>query len=270
MIATFTLPPASSKRLIAMGVAKMTIVREAIEKGRIIIAGGTTNGFVAEALSDLKIEEKAHYTAGIITDARTCVSDQEMRISPLCLDKGQPVEVPWEEFLQGFGKGDVFIKGANALDHKGRTGVLLGSPTGGTVGAALGILASRGSHLVVPVGHEKMIPSCAVAVKSLGIFKVDQSLGMRAGFIMLPFGEVITEIQALEQLYDIEANVVAAGGVGGSEGSVVMAVEGKKTVVEEVLSLVKKLHREKPVTGSRQKCKGCGVPCNYSIPTPRK
>ncbi|MGE5404652.1 MAG: hypothetical protein ACM3PP_06910, partial [Candidatus Saccharibacteria bacterium] len=205
MIATFVLPPASAKRLIAMGVARMNIVKEALADGRIIVAGGTTNGFVAEAITDLKIEEKARYTAGIICDGRTCISDQDLRIAPLCLDKGQPVDIPWEEFLQGFSKGDVFIKGANALDHKGRAGVLLGSPTGGTIGAALGVLAARGCHLVVPVGHEKLIPSCTAAANILGTMKVDHSLGMRTGFIMLPFGEVVTEIQALEKLFEVEA-----------------------------------------------------------------
>jgi hypothetical protein len=47
-IMTFT--PAESKRLIAKAVVAMKPVRRALEKGRVIVASGTTNAYIAEEI----------------------------------------------------------------------------------------------------------------------------------------------------------------------------------------------------------------------------
>lgn len=263
MRASFALHPAAAKRIIARGVVNLPEVRNALQNGRIIIGAGTTNAFIVEELTGQRIEEKTRYAAGIICDHRLCLSEPRQRINPVCLYKGQPVEAFWEDFLKEFGPDDVFIKGANAIDAFGRAGVLLGSPLGGTVGAILGILASRGSKLIIPVGHEKMIPSCAEASEMMGIGRLDYSLGMKTGFMELPFGLVFTEVDALELLYGVRAVVVAAGGVGGSEGSVVVAIEGTDESVKTALNEVKKALKEKPIKGGRLACKDCPSPCYF-------
>lgn len=67
MKALFTLTSSESKRLIAKGVKAMPGVQRALKEGTIIVAGGTTNAFVAEELLGIEIEDKTGYTMGIVT-----------------------------------------------------------------------------------------------------------------------------------------------------------------------------------------------------------
>ncbi|HAA90060.1 MAG: Uncharacterized protein XD63_0988 [Thermoanaerobacterales bacterium 50_218] len=246
--AIFTLTPAEGKRLIAKGVRHLPEVGKAFRQGKIIIAGGTTNAYVAEELLGIEVS-KVRYTAGIITKGETGVTPRESRIKPFVIVKGEVVDENWEDVLDDFGPDDVFIKGANAVDATGMAGVLVAHPQGGTIGRALGVLAARGSHLVVPVGLEKMIPSVSLAARNCGIMRFQHSLGMPVGLIPLVQGKVVTELVALEILASVEAVALGAGGVGGSEGSVVIAVSGDADDVERVFNLVKEIKGEPPVQG---------------------
>ncbi|NPV29578.1 MAG: hypothetical protein HPY58_07975 [Firmicutes bacterium] len=258
--ALFALTPAEGKRLIAKGVRRLPEVARALREGKIIIAGGTTNAFVAEEILGRKIP-KERYTAGIITGGMTCVTPPEMRIPPLVLIKGEVSEASWEDVLEDFGPGDVFIKGANAVDATGMAGVLVSHPAGGTIGKALGVLAARGSHLIVPVGLEKMIPSVALAARSCGTMLFHYSLGSPVGLVPLVQGKVVTELTALEILAPVEAVALGAGGVGGSEGAVVIAVSGEADNVERIFNLIKEIKGEPPVSGLKQECAKCFSPC---------
>ena len=50
MKAVFTLKSAASRRLIAKGLVQMPEVKEAWEKAYVLLAGGTTNAYVAQEL----------------------------------------------------------------------------------------------------------------------------------------------------------------------------------------------------------------------------
>ncbi|MGE5398187.1 MAG: hypothetical protein ACM3MK_11730 [Chitinophagales bacterium] len=263
MLATFALRPSSAKRLIARGISQMPEVVRAMSEGRIIITGGTTNGFVAEELG-IEIHEKGAFTAGVVTDGLPCMTDAEkMETFPICLDKGKAVNTPWLEFLAGFNKNDVFIKGANAIDPDGNAGILLGNPLGGTIGASIGMLTALGCHLIVPVGYEKLIPSCKKAAETMGLLLVDKSLGMRMGFMQLSTAQVVTEVEALQTLCGVQATVVGAGGIGGMEGATVLAVQGDESKVEQAMRLARTLMKEKPLKSFRRSCKGCPLPCSF-------
>lgn len=261
--ALFVLTPAESKRLIARGVRRLPEVEHALEHGKIIIAGGTTNAFVAEEIAGSQIP-KERYTAGIITDGRLCVTPPDARIAPLVLVEGKVTDARWEDVLDDFGPDDVFIKGANAVDASGLAGVLVSSPTAGTIGRALGIVEGRGSHLVVPVGLEKMIPSVSDAAVSCGIRLFDYSLGSPVGLIPLVYGRIVTELVALDVLSGVDAVAIGAGGVGGSEGSVTIAVSGEEENVRSAFELIKMIKGEPPVAGLRQKCGECLNRCGYA------
>jgi hypothetical protein len=58
---------------------------------------------------------------------------------------------------------------------------------------------------------------------------------------------VITEVQALEVLAGVEATHVASGGIGGSEGSVVLVVEGADEQVQQAMHLVESIKGEPAV-----------------------
>ncbi len=212
--ALFALTPAESKRLIAKGVRRLPEVARALKEGKIIVAGGTTNAYVAEELTGRKFP-KERFAAGVVAEGRLCTTPAEDRLPPLVLVKGEVVEEDWEKVLHEFGPGDCFIKGANAIDATGMAGVFVAHPTGGTIGRALGIVAGRGSHLIVPVGLEKMIPSVSLAARSCGSRVFHHSFGIPVGLIPLPQAKVVTEVQALEILAPVTAVALGAGGIGG-------------------------------------------------------
>lgn len=267
MLATFSLSPAGAKRLIARGLINEPVFKEAFQHGRMIIGVGTTNSYIVEELGLVSIGDKTRFAAGIVSGGLPCVTDPATRLANMCLEQGKIVEVPWEEFVAGLERDDVFVKGANAFDTNGNAGVLVANPMGGTVGGSYGVIAARGCHLIIPVGHEKLIPSCATAARVMGINRVDSSLGQRCGLAILPvgMGRIYTEIDALRTLFGIEATVVAAGGVNGSEGSVMLAAEGPDRQVKAALTLARSLLKEKPLAIPKQKCQDCWASANCAF-----
>ncbi|MCK8817937.1 hypothetical protein MWH28_11270 [Natroniella sulfidigena] len=261
MLATFTLTVPESKRLIAKAVKELPEVKKALKSHKIIVAGGTTNGYVAEELTGKKLR-KEYYTAGTINQGLSCVTDPEQRVKPLTLEAGQAGEEDWLDLLDSFGSQDVFIKGANAFDDQGVAGVLAAHPEGGTVGFSLGTLVARGAQLIIPVGLEKRIDSVQRASKMVGIEQVDYSLGMKAGLIPISSGKIITELEALEVLTGVKAEQIAAGGVGGSTGAVTLAVEGSEEEVKETLALIKGLKGEPALKDNKRICNSCDDQCN--------
>lgn len=246
--AMVTLTSAESKRLIARGVAALPEVQLAREEGYIIIARGTTNAFVAEELLGVRLE-KVRYAAGIIFQGQSTVSPRERWLRPYVLHRGQPAEVMPEAALKEFGPHDVFIKGANAVDGEGNAGILVAGPEGGTIGAALPTLEARGSHLIMPVGLEKLVPSVLRAAPRCGVRRFKYSTGMPLGLVPVVTASVITEVQALHILAGVAVTHVASGGIGGSEGAVTLALEGDEAVVDRAWELLSSIKGEAPVAG---------------------
>ena len=279
MKAIFTLTPAESKRLIAKGVAVLDEVQVAMRSGMIIIGAGTTNAFVVEELTGEEID-KAAYTAGIITDGRQCVTAPEDRIAPIVLVDGKKSELSWEEAVEKMGKDDVFIKGGNAIDVDGVVGVQLADPNGGTIGKALPIIIARGAHLVSPVGLEKLIYRVGWTSRYAGIETFDLKLGMPVGMMPIAHGRPVTELEALEVLFDVFASHISSGGIDGSEGSVTLVIESfewckdgengenesknnEQNPVEIAFELIKSIKGEKPVGSLKRKCSACSARCDY-------
>ena len=260
--ALFTLTPAESKRLIAKAVAQTEEVQAALADGMIIIGAGTTNAFVLEELTG-KTVDKARYTAGIIAAGRQCVTAPEDRLDPVVLLKGKVSELGWEEASENMSAADVFIKGGNAIDVNKIVGVQMAHPLGGTIGKALPIIVARGAHLILPVGLEKFIPDVLLAANVAGSQTFDLSIGMRVGLMPVTYGQVMTEVDALEELAKVTATCISAGGIGGSEGSVTLVVEGQDVEVEKIFTLIKSIKGEQPVASLKQKCSQCGSPCDY-------
>jgi hypothetical protein len=146
-----------------------------------------------------------------------------------------------------FGPDDVFIKGANAVDPEGNVGIFTSGMKGGTIGMCWPIVTPRGSHLIIPVGLEKLVPSVIEAAKHSGIYHFKYSTGLPAKLTPVVTAEVITEIQAFAILAGVRAYHLGSGGVGGSEGAVVLALEGDEKRVERAFELVKSIKGEPPV-----------------------
>ncbi|NLJ67983.1 MAG: hypothetical protein GX341_01515 [Firmicutes bacterium] len=244
--ALISLTVSEGKRLIGKAVAALPQVQAARKQGKLIIATGITNAYVAEEVLQEPVE-KMRYTAGVITQGVFTATSSETRLTPVCFENGERSSRPWLDILQDFTGEDVFIKGANAVDPSGMAGVLVGAPNGGTIGSALGTLYARGSHLIIPVSREKLIPSVEAAVRQLGIHAFDDTMGMACGMIPVVGAAIITEVEALDILCGVEAVQVSGGGVGGSEGSVGLVVSGPKPKVAAAMELVRAIKGEPPI-----------------------
>jgi len=157
--------------------------------------------------------------------------------------KGVARYEPVRRALAEMGPGDIFVKGANALNYGlGVAGVLIGHPTGGTVGAALGTIIARRIHLLVPVGLEKEV-GWEITDASQRLVEEEGS-----GPSLWPLqGDIFTEIEALEWLFGVQAVPIAAGGVAGAEGAVWLACFGTPEQVEKVQALAEELAAEPPL-----------------------
>lgn len=261
--ALVSLTPAESRRLVAKAVAVLPEVRQALTDGIVCIGRGVTNAFVLEEITGSKIEPKSHYAAGIIMDGELSVVPAGVRMKPVVLRQGKPVDVAPADAVADFKASDVFIKGANCVDPAGNVGVLVAGNRGGTVGEFQPIVQTRGSYLIVPVGLEKLIPSVEEASWVCGVFHFKYSTGLPAALIPLPNALVVTEIQAFGILCGAKGVQVAAGGVAGSEGTVVLSLEGSATQIEKVMSLVKSVKGEPPVTSPTTRSISQAVQFNY-------
>lgn len=138
------------------------------------------------------------------------------------------------------GRGDVYLKGANALDYNHRTaGVLIGSGTGGTVGAVIGQVVGKKINLVIPVGLEKLVYEDLNELHRLATSEDCE------GPNLWPLsGTIVTEIEALNLLTGAKATLLAAGGIAGAEGAVRLLLEGTDEQLEAAVKLVKSVKGE--------------------------
>ena len=258
---TFTLTVPEAKRLIAHGIIELPIIKKALEDHTLVLAHGIGNAYIYEALTATKIIDKSTYTAGIVVDGVACISGANPRMSSLVMRKGVQVEEDWLVALTKFGPNDVFIKGANSFDPSGNAGILLGGNGGGTIGKAYGHIRAAGSHLVTPVGYEKLIPSVAATTAWLGRDKVDYSIGVKCGQFMVSDSVIFTEVNALAILFDVEAIPIASGGIQDCRGAVTLAVRGTNENVVSCLSYIKSLKGEPEINGGKRSCASCPQPC---------
>jgi len=247
--ALVVLNPAESRRLLAKATVALPEVRHAYEHGTIIIGRGITNAYVTEELLGVRIEPKAGQTVGMVCHGITTGNSGAPPCPHHVIRRGKAVEGADSKVeILSFGPEDVFIKGANAIDPEGNAGIFTSSLVGGTIGMVWPVVTPRGSHLIMPVGLEKLIPSVVEAAKHTGLYYYKYSMGLPARLTPVVLGKVLTEIQALAVLAGVRATHIGSGGVGGSEGAVVLTIEGEESNVERAFELVKAVKQEPQVT----------------------
>ncbi len=247
----FVLTPAAGKRLIGKAIAKHTAVAKALKKGNLVIVAGTTNGFVAEEIlkniGQAKGFKRDHFYRGIILPPNRPKSSTgrsydeskfpgDVVIIKGVYQKGKSIF----DVVDDLREEDVILKGANAVDLiQRRAAILIGAPKAGTIGAALPAAVGRRVKLIVPVGLEKRIygnlDELAAKMNKPGV----------QGPRLLPVpGEIFTELDAIAMLTGAQAELVAAGGVSGAEGSIWLAVSGKPAQEKAAEALIKSIVNE--------------------------
>jgi hypothetical protein len=239
-----------SKRLIAKGIANHPEVVHALTEGIVVICKGTTNAYVVEEILGKKIQRTDYVMGCVVPTTREAQSPVTSKLPDVILEHGQILEgTNSKEIVPKLKPGDVFIKGANAVSYeRGQAALLIGHPTGGTIGAAVGVLVARRVKLLIPVGLEKNIPGDlnAVALCMASVDETDKS-DPRPILTLWPIaGEVFTEIEALEMLTGCDAMQTAAGGIAGAEGAVRLLIEGDADQIKKARILISNVHGERP------------------------
>jgi hypothetical protein len=244
MLTTITLTVAESKRLIAKGVRALGYVDRALEDGIVAVAKGTTNAYVAEELLRRKIDKK-HYVSGRTFPHNSEPFEADASLPDVVIRRGEVTEdLSAVDAVKEMGPGDVFIKGANAINPAlNQAGLLIGHPEGGTLGATLGTLVARRAHLLVPVGLEKTVPADLELVSQR--IKNEPARGPIWG--LWPFtAHIFTEVEALRELTGVEAIPIAAGGIGGAEGAVRLLISGSSEQLDDISALLNRVWGEQP------------------------
>ena len=246
--ALVVLNPAESRRLLARAVVATPEVKWAWQNGTIIIARGITSAFVTEELLNIKVEHKANQTVGFVGGGMTNANGSPPASTWHVIRKGKVVEnADTNVEIQSFMPGDLFIKGANAVDHTGASGVWVASRKAGSIGMAWPILAPRGCDMLVTVSLEKLIPSVEEASRHSGIYHFRYSMGIPCRLVPESLAKVITEIQAFGILAGVRAYHVGSGGIAGSEGSVQLCLEGDEASLAKAFEVAKSVKGEPPV-----------------------
>jgi hypothetical protein len=248
MQADVVLTVAESKRLIAKGVSRHPAVLRALSEGIVCVAKGSTNAYVVEELTGQHMD-KTQYMSGRTLPAKVAFGGRlSANVPDLILRKGVPDKaVDSKSIVTEMGAGDVYLKGANALNYERRQAALLiGHPTGGTIGATIGCIIARRTRLIIPVGLEKSVPADLRAL-SLTIANASERAAGAPTLWPLETGEIFTEIEALSTLVPgLSVMPLAAGGIGGAEGSVRLLLDGAEGAVAEALRAVASCQGEPP------------------------
>ncbi len=242
--AVFTV--AESKRLIAQAVARMPVVRKALERGIVIVCKGTTNTYVAEELLGRKIAHGALVYGHVLPHKGGRKMPKVEPVPEVVFVKGKHrPDLTLIEALEQLSEGDVVIKGGNALDYANKTvGVWTGSPTGGTTAKIMPYVTDRRARLVIPIGLEKLVVGKPLDIAA----KANQPIKStpRLPWMRILKDHIVTEIEALRILAGVEAFHASSGGIGGAEGAVWMVWRGKQEDVERARVIAERIHGEPP------------------------
>jgi hypothetical protein len=249
----FIITPSAGKRLIAKALASDATVLNALKQGTVVIIAGTTNGYVAEELlKAIGVSDsfpKKRFFRGITLPPDHAVTSEgrlpdesefpgDVVITRNVWQKGKTIF----DIVDDLKEGDVIIKGANAVDlQRKQAALLIGHPKAGTIGVALQAVVGRRVRLIIAVGLEKRV--CA------DLYALAEKANMPGanGFRLLPVpGQVFTEIEAIRLLTGAAAELMAAGGVCGAEGSCWLAISGTKTQEAAAEKLLTSIAAEPP------------------------
>lgn len=235
-----TLTPSESKKLISLALMRHEKIARALKDGILAIHPSSTTYFLYKEIAR---KEPDAFVCGVVVKRGTCICNemlQKIKNSESSrsfrflwvFKNGKEIEMDVGNLIEEMGEGDVYVKAPNAIDGRS-AGVLIGSPDGiGTAGRFVSARGSKNFHIILPCGIEKMIPSVDLALKA-SPEKLKYSMGMPV-YVRKIDGEIFTEVDAFELLFDVEAIPVASGGLKGAEGSVTFYIEGDEAEIDRI------------------------------------
>jgi hypothetical protein len=277
MRAQVSLLPTESKKLIAKALVNMNEVKAALKEGIVVMHPSSSTLFLVEEILG-KIPETEVWMCGAITPRAACGDDAVkvwMMTHPEARGKGSPEAFPFSWVIE---KGklsqgetlaslftrmepkDVYIKGVNAIDPRGKVGVLIGNEVeGGTIGRVLSAQRKKGFTIIYPVGLEKLIlVSIEEAVEAAKYrLSLSYSMGGRCSLLQCE-GKVVTELKAIEILTGATAIPISAGSIDGAEGAITLVISGTDNQVKKAIAYVENVKGAKISRQFRQTdCSKC-------------
>jgi len=276
MQAQVVLTPTESKKLIAMAILNLKEVQAALQKGIVAMHPSSSTIFLYQTLVGRWPDWV--WVCGVTAPHGLCGSKEAQDMiaarGPGVHDPRNSRQTWWFKdgrlqeqttlgsILDQMTARDIYIKGCNAVDTQGNVAVLYGNPAGagGTVGKVVAAQKEKGFHFLLPIGLEKLIPvSISQACKAAGFKKVDKAMGIPCGLIPVP-GRKIDEVDAISILCGAEAVPIAAGGLGGAEGAVVLAFQGTEEQVQKGYAFVESVKKAKLPVLNFNDCETCQHP----------
>lgn len=290
MRAQVVLTPAESKMLISKAIARMDVVKHALSKGTVVIHPSSTTYFLVKEITGSEPKTE-HWVLGAVLSQGLCraagkkgkhyklgahldhVKDMKQLVSDFpfkwVIRNGELRSgIPLGQIMNEMSPEDIYIKGCNALDIKGNAGVLFGHSGGGTIGYVMACQRKKGFKIILPVGLEKLIPVTIMqAAKAARRTDFEYGMGMPCGLMPVKGGVTITELEAITILSGgARAVPNAAGGLGGAEGGVVLAIEGDRDQVKRVIKYVEQSKGAKLPKAHAVDCEHCTVPdCRFPV-----
>lgn len=236
----------AGKRLIAKAVVSLEQIKEALKNNTIVVIAGSTNGYVGEELL-LLIDQIGDFSRDTFHRGVTVGPGRKINANgtyfntDIVIEKGKWAKgKTMFDLGQELGKGDIIIKGANAIDSERKVaGVQIRTPNLGPSGPMMQAAIGKRTEVIIPVGLEKRIfGSITEAASKVNDPRTD---GMR----MLPLtGTIITELEAIEILTGASAELVAGGGIYGAEGGCWLAITGTDDQLNNVTNLINSIINE--------------------------
>jgi hypothetical protein len=281
MRAQVVLIPPESKCFISKAIASMDVVKKAAASGTIVIHPSSTTYFLVKELTG-DIPRTDHFVLGGVFPQGLCTEQNSSggRRPPPAPSNEPPPKWAADRFpfkwvikngtltsgiqlgkiLEEIQPDDVYVKGCNAVDTRFNTGVLFGHDGGGTIARVMREQKIKGFNVILAAGLEKLIPnSITTAAKAMrNAHSFDYGMGMPCGLYPVRGGTTVTEIQAVEILSGAKTTVIAAGGVGGAEGAVTLAIEGTDAQVKKAIKYVEESKGVKLPLARPAPCQLCG------------
>lgn len=281
MLAQIILTPAESKKIIAKAIARLDVVKQAVDTGIVALHPSSSTYFIVEEITGAAPKTN-YWVCGVVTPKGMCVEmamvlgtgyvPNEISMKPGDLRATWIIEnekLSPEDSLSGLfdrmTSSDVYIKGINALDVQGNVGVLFGMK--GSMGYIQSARKKKGFSIIYPAGLEKLlpIPIRKAAREAKGI-AYDYAMGMPVGLFPCPAGTTVNEIRAFEILSGAEAIPIASGGLGGAEGALTFVLKGRDEQVMRALDFVEQSKGAKLPPLRLCNCQDCPVPdCRFPM-----
>ena len=237
----YYLTVAEGKRLIARALAQDPRVLDAAQNHTLVIVAGTTNGYIVEELFralGLGEFDRSTFFRGIFKGPKA--AHMSSVVEDIVIREGKVIRgkviTDIEPELKG---GDMILKGGSAVYlPDAQAGVVIGNERLGTLSPINAAHYGRRVQVIIPVGLEKRVDDPIADI--VNFVNAPDMTGTR---MAIAPGEAYTELDALEST-GVDAFLLAAGGVGGYEGSVLIGIEGDEEDVDAADGLIRSVKGE--------------------------